>query len=67
MRTLGLTDADIDTLAERYNTNVREQIRRALLLWAERFKERATRTVLLDALKKSDLKIIADKLDVFTQ
>lgn len=63
MRTLGVTDADIDHLAEQYRTNVREQIRRALLLWASRSGAQASRAVLVDALINCELCLLADKLE----
>ena len=63
MRTLGVTDAEIDHLAEQYRTNIREQVHRALLLWAARSGTQATRAVLIDALVNCDLRLLADKLE----
>jgi len=62
VRTLGVTDADIDRLAEQYRTDVREQVLRALLLWANQSGTRASRAVLLDALTNCQLRSLAEKL-----
>jgi len=63
VRTLGVTDAEIDRLAEQYRTNVREQVHRALLLWASRSGAQASRAVLIDALRNCELRLLADKLE----
>jgi FAS-associated death domain protein len=63
-RTLRLLDSDIDCLSQQHPTDVREQIRRALLLWMCRFGDQATRVVLHEALKQCQMKLIADQLDV---
>lgn len=67
MRTLGITDADIDLLAEQYPTNVREQIHRALLLWESRFGTQASRALLTDALRNCELRLLADNLESLGQ
>ena len=63
VRTLGVTDADIDLLAEQYPTNVREQIHRALLLWERRSGVQASRALLTDALRNCQLCLLADNLE----
>lgn len=63
VRTLGITDADIDRLAEQYPTNVREQIHHALLLWESRSGTRASRAVLKDALRNCELRLLADNFE----
>lgn len=63
IRTLGLTDADIDNLSDKYRTNIRDQILHALLLWATRFGQQASRASLFEALNKSQLKLVADQLN----
>ena len=63
VRTLGITDTDIERLAEQYRTNVREQVLRALLLWATRAGTQASRAVLIDALSNCQLRLLADKLE----
>jgi hypothetical protein len=62
VRTLGLDDADIDNVVDQHRTNVRDQILQALLLWTRRCKEQATRTTLIDALNRAQLKLVADRL-----
>jgi len=63
VRTLGITDADIDLLAEQYPKNVREQIHHALLLWESRSGTRASWAVLKDALINCELRLLADNLE----
>lgn len=63
VRTLGVTDADIDQLAEQYPTDVREQIHRALFLWLSRSGTQASYAVLTDALRNCELQLLADNLD----
>ena len=67
MRTLGVTDADIERLAEQYRTNVREQVLQALLLWESRSGAEASRAVLTDALRNCQLRLLADKLEGFDE
>lgn len=59
-RKLGLSDVVIDGLAEKYQGDVREQIRRALTLWST--TENATEESLLDALRSCDMNMIAHEL-----
>jgi len=63
VRTLGVTDADIDCLEEQYRTDVREQVLRALMLWASRSGTQASRAVLVDALKNCKLRLVAEELE----
>ena len=63
VRILGVTDADIDDIVERYKSSVREQILSALLLWASRNAGQPCRVALTDALQRSQLKLISDQLD----
>jgi len=62
VRTLGITDADIERLAEQYRTNVCEQVLQALLLWARRAGTQASRAVLIDALCNCQLRSLAESL-----
>ena len=61
-RTLGVTDSQIDRLDQQYRTDVHEQVRRALMLWAGRPGAQATRARLIDALVNCDLRLLADQL-----
>lgn len=63
VRALGVTDADIDHLHEQYPRNVREQVLRALLLWASRSGGQASPAVLMNALRNCELRLLAEKLE----
>lgn len=60
-RRLGLSDTNIDELAERYHGNVREQMRQALTLWSQ--GQNATRKSLITALRNCDMNMIAHQIE----
>ena len=60
-RRLGLSDSAIDNLAEKYQGNVQEQIRHALILWSQ--DENATREFLISALKSCEMNMIAHEME----
>ena len=54
-RSLGLTENDLECIADENPTNLREKIRQSLLLWQKRYQEKATKTALVCALYDSNL------------
>ena len=63
VRTLGITDADIERLAEQHCRDVCEQILQALLLWATRSGAQASRAVLIEALRNCQLRWLAERIE----
>ena len=63
VRKLGVSDSDIDTVAEHYPRDVREQIRHLLVLWQKRIGPDASRKDIIDALRKCQRNTLATKLE----
>lgn len=63
VRTLGLSDPDMDYIIEEHRGNTREQIWRCLKLWQSKNQSAANKNTLIAALRKCGYNMIADKLN----
>ncbi|XP_063446359.1 FAS-associated death domain protein-like [Mytilus trossulus] len=65
LRALGMSDSDVDIVETDYPRSLRDQIYQALVMWAKEYKERATKTELIRALKDGSVERfdLASKLE----
>lgn len=63
VRKLGTSDSDIDTASEQCPRDVREQIRKLLVLWQKKRGSAASRGELVEALRNCQCNTLATKLE----
>lgn len=64
-RRLGLSDQVIDNLAEKYQSNIQEQVHHALILWSK--GENVSRESLVTALKSCEMNMTAHKIETLVK
>lgn len=62
-RQLGLQEFDFENIMEQYPRNLREQVMKMLSTWKERYRVKATKAVLVKALRKCRMNLAADILE----
>lgn len=62
-RKLELSEAELDGIAAKYSTDLREQIRQAMKIWCGKKREHATRKGLVEALRNCQRNKLATRVE----